>query len=242
MGMNISQNYDEEIIPVWTLTVKILLSSLVAQSVKRLPTMRETRLQTLGQEDPLEKEMATHSSTLAWKIPWMEERGRLQSMGSQRVRHDWATSPGLGLILRSLPLLFPPTSSHNCHLHHHHSCHHQQYGVSSVQFSRLVMSDSWRPHESQHARPPCPSPTPGVHSDSMSIESVMPSSHLILCRPLLLLPQIPPSIRVFSNESTLHMVSDHPNYGPIKCVRNRESARFNLYNLRQGIHCQMVTS
>ena len=76
---------------------------------------------------------------------------------------------------------------------------------SSVQFSRSVMSDSLQLHGSQHARPPCPSPTPGVHSDSTSIESVMPSSHLILCRPLLLLPPIPPSIRVFSNESTLHM-------------------------------------
>ena len=65
------------------------------------------------------------------------------------------------------------------------------------------MSNSLRPHESQHARPPCPSPIPGVHSDSTSIESTMPSSHLILCRPLLLLPPIPPSIRVFSNESTL---------------------------------------
>ena len=66
------------------------------------------------------------------------------------------------------------------------------------------MSDSLQPHESQHTRPPCPSPTPLVHSDSWSIESVMPSSHLIFCRPLLLLPPIPPSIRVFSNESTLH--------------------------------------
>ena len=66
------------------------------------------------------------------------------------------------------------------------------------------MSDSLQPHESQHASPPCPSPTPGVHSNT-SIESVMPSSHLILCCPLLLLPQIPPSIRVFSNESTLCM-------------------------------------
>ena len=66
------------------------------------------------------------------------------------------------------------------------------------------MSDSLRPHESQHARPLCPSPTPGVHLLT-SIKSVMPSSHLILCRPLLLLPPIPPSIRVFSNESTLHM-------------------------------------
>ena len=77
---------------------------------------------------------------------------------------------------------------------------------SSVQFSRSVMSDSLRPHESQHTRPPCPSPSPGVHSDScMSMESVMPSSHLILGRPLLLLPPIPPSIRVFANESTLRM-------------------------------------
>ena len=59
----------------------------MAQTVKHLPTMRETRVQSLGQED-LEKEMATHSSILAWKIPWMEERGRLQSVGSQRVRHD----------------------------------------------------------------------------------------------------------------------------------------------------------
>ena len=54
--------------------------------------MQETWVWSLGQEDPLEKEMATHSSTLAWKIPWMEEHGRLQSMGSKRARHDWATS------------------------------------------------------------------------------------------------------------------------------------------------------
>ena len=60
----------------------------MAQTVKLLPTMRETRVQSLGQEDPLEKEMATHSSTLAWKIPWTEEPDRLQSMGSQRVGHD----------------------------------------------------------------------------------------------------------------------------------------------------------
>ena len=76
--------------------------------------------------------------------------------------------------------------------------------VSSVQFSRSLVSDSLRPHELQHARPPCPSPTPGVYSNSC------PSSqwwlqHLILCCPLLLLPPIPPSITVFSNESTLRM-------------------------------------
>ena len=68
------------------------LTSLVAQMVKRLPTMQETWIQSLGQEDLLEKEMVTHSSTLAWKIPEMEEPGRLQSMALQRVEHDWVTS------------------------------------------------------------------------------------------------------------------------------------------------------
>ena len=61
---------------------------LVAQRVKRLPTMQEARVRSLGQEDPLEKEMATHSNIHAWKIPWTEEPGGLQSMGSQRVGHD----------------------------------------------------------------------------------------------------------------------------------------------------------
>ena len=61
---------------------------MVAQMVKSLPTMWETQVQSLGWEYPLEKEMATHSRTLAWKIPWMEDCGRLQSMGSQRVGHN----------------------------------------------------------------------------------------------------------------------------------------------------------
>ena len=65
--------------------VKVSRTSLVAQKVKHLPAMRETWVRSLGWENPLEKEMATHSSTLAWKIPWMEEPGNLQSMGSQRV-------------------------------------------------------------------------------------------------------------------------------------------------------------
>ena len=63
-------------------------TSLVAQTVKHLSTMLETQVQSLGWEDPLEKEMATHSSILAWRIPWTEEPGRLPSMGLQRVRHD----------------------------------------------------------------------------------------------------------------------------------------------------------
>ena len=76
---------------------------------------------------------------------------------------------------------------------------------SSVQFSRSVMSDSLWPHESQHARPPCPSPTPGVHSNSCPSSRWCHPANLILCCPLLLLPPIPPSIRVFSNESTLRI-------------------------------------
>ena len=60
----------------------------MVQTVKHLPVMRETQVPSLGQEDPLEKEMATHSNNLAWRIPWIEEPGRLQSTGSQRVGHD----------------------------------------------------------------------------------------------------------------------------------------------------------
>ena len=70
-------------------------ASLVAQMVKRLPAARETQVQSLGWEDPLGKEMATHSSTLAWKIPRTEKPGRLQSTGLRRVGHDWATSLSL---------------------------------------------------------------------------------------------------------------------------------------------------
>ena len=65
-----------------------LWASLVAQMVKGLPAMQETQVQFLGQEDPLEKEMATHSSMPAWRIPWSEEPDRLRSLGSQRVRRD----------------------------------------------------------------------------------------------------------------------------------------------------------
>ena len=63
-------------------------TSLVAQTVKRLPTMRETGIQPLGREDLLEKEKATHSSVLAWRIPWTQEPGGLRPMGSQRVQYD----------------------------------------------------------------------------------------------------------------------------------------------------------
>ena len=74
-------------------------ASLVAQTVKHLPTMWQAQVRSLGWEYPLEKEMATHSSTLAWKMPWTEERGRLQSMGSQRVRRDFTFTFTLGRLL-----------------------------------------------------------------------------------------------------------------------------------------------
>jgi len=70
------------------LSISYVEASLVAQAVKHLPTMRKTWVQSLGWEVPLKKEMATHSSILAWKIPWTERPGRLQSMGSQKVGHD----------------------------------------------------------------------------------------------------------------------------------------------------------
>ena len=144
-------------------------ASLVAQTVKRLPTMWETRVQSLGQEDLLEKEMATHYSILAWKIPWMEEPGRLESMGSKRVRHDWVTSvqfSSVQLLSRVRLFATPWTEAH-------------QASVSITNTQSLLKL--------------------------ISIKSVMPSKYLILWRPLLLLPSIFPSIRVFSNESVLHI-------------------------------------
>ena len=96
----------------------------------------------------------------------------------------------------------------------------------SVQFSRSVVSDSLRPHESQHTRPPWPSPTPGVHSNSC------PSSRwchpaISSTRPLLLLPPIPPSIRVFSNESTLH--TRWPKYWSFKCACFQQIIATQIY-------------
>ena len=73
---------------IFLLTFTVSLASLVAQRLKRLPGMQETQVRSLGREDPLEKEIAIHSSTLAWRIPRREEPGRLHSTGSQRVGHD----------------------------------------------------------------------------------------------------------------------------------------------------------
>ena len=97
--------------------LKVLLvwikSSLVAQRLKRLPPMWETRVRSLGWEDPLEKEMVTYSSILAWRIPQTEKPGRLQSMGSQRVGHDWVTSPSSVWIKVPSSPLSPETDECN---------------------------------------------------------------------------------------------------------------------------------
>ena len=109
------------------------------------------------------------------------------------------------------------------------------YGSFLVQFSLSVVSDSLRPHESQHARPPCVCITNSWGSLRLtSIESVMPSSHLILCRPLLLLPPIPPSIRVFSNESTLHM--RWPKYGSF-CLVGKDLNQSKMSSSLLGLTC-----
>ena len=145
----------------------------MSQTIKNLPTVQETWVQSLDREDPLEKEMATHFTVLTWKIPWTEKPGRLQSIGSQWVRHNWATK--------------------------------RTHTFSSVQFSYSVMFDSLPSNGLQHARLPCPSPTPGaLKLPSITLE--MPSNHLILCHPLLLPPSVFPSIRVFFSES-VHQVA-----------------------------------
>ena len=111
--------------------------------------------------------MAAHSSILAWRIPWTEEPGGLQSMGSQGMEWDWSD-------------------------------------FSLVQFSPSVLSNSLQPHESQHTRPPCPSPSPGVHSNSCPLSRWCHPAISSTVVPFSSFPQSLPA-SVFSNESTLHM-------------------------------------
>ena len=146
-------------------------ASLVPQMVKNLPVMKETWVQSLGREDPLEKGMATHSSILAWTIAWTEGPGGLQSVGFQRVRFDWVTNTFIFHIaivvqLLSRVQLFATSCTAAC----------QAFLSTTNSWSLLKL---------------------------MFIELVMPSNHLILCRPLLLLPSIFPSIGVFSNQLVL---------------------------------------
>ena len=111
-----------------------------------------------------------------------------------KCQHSWSSIPG--------PLLIPPYFQvRSLGISFWKKC----LQFSSVQFSCLVVSNPERPYGLQHARLLCSSPTPGAYLKLMSIELVMPSNHLILCHPLLLLPSIFPSIKVFSNESVLHI-------------------------------------
>ena len=97
----IIESYKQKRVTLWNL---VMYASLVAQRLKHLPAMQETWVWSLGWEDPLEKEMATHSSIFAWRIPWTEEPGGLQSTGLQRVGHDWPNLLYFTFILCFLPV------------------------------------------------------------------------------------------------------------------------------------------
>ena len=155
---------------------------------RNLPAMWEAWVRSLD----LEKEMATHSSILAWTISWTEEPGGLQSMGLQKVGHDWATSLHYNKCLysqevrlevplqnkyrkwKSKSIKMHWTNKGQNYLHtmkkreetYLESWYVPSVQFSSFQFSGSVLSDSLWPHESQHTRTPCPSPTPGVHPES----------------------------------------------------------------------------
>ena len=116
-------------------------------------------------ENPLQKEVATHSSILAWRILWTEETSGLKSTGSQRVRHDWVTNTFSFRNFMVLCYAFKSLIFLELYLSYIiYGYDVSFFWISSVsQFSRSVVFSSLRSHELQHARPPCPSPTPGVH-------------------------------------------------------------------------------
>ena len=138
--------------------------------------MQETGVGSLGWEDPLEKEMAMHTGTLAWRIPWIEEHGRLQSVRSQRIRHDWEcahTQPDKGQRVKDS-------------------------SVQSLSHVWLFATPCTAAHQASLSIT-----NSGSLLKLISLELVKPSNYLIFCRPLLFQPPIFPSIRVFSNESIL---------------------------------------
>ena len=162
--------------------------------------MWETWVQSLGREDPLEKERITHSSILAWRIPWTEKPGRLQSKGSQRVRHDWATSLTYLLTYQSFSEIGIQSQLRVSGLS-------KRWEWISVQFSSVTQSCPTLCDPMKHSTPGLP-----VHHQLSEFTQtyvrpwpVMPSSHLILCHPLLLLPSTSggQSIEVSASASVL---------------------------------------
>ena len=141
----------------------------------------EMQVQDLGRADPLVKEMTTHSSILAWRIPWTEEPGGLQSMGSQRVRHDWS------------------------HLAGRQACNAYFAAVAIVQ--SVSCAGLFVTHGLQHTRPPCPLPTPGEYSNSCpSSQWYHPTiSSSVTLFSWLQSFRHPSIFRVFSNELVLHI-------------------------------------
>ena len=168
--------------------------------VKNLPAKEGEKRDTGSipeSKDPLEEGMVTHCSILAWTISWTEEPDGWQSIGLQRVRHNWSNLACTILLFffKKLFLFFVCFSLSFFFF----SCMDLIRSDQSLSCVRLCNPMNRRREASL-------SITNSRSSLKLtSIESVMPSSHLILCRPLLLLPPIPPSIRVFSNESTLCM-------------------------------------
>ena len=194
-------------------------ASLVAQRLKRLPAVQETWVWSLGREDPLEKEMATHSSILAWRIPWMEEPGGLQSMGSQRMGHNWETlskniwkrvSPG---ITRKKLTLWMAYFKHVHSLENDLTCVpiavELPFGPNRVirEFPSIPMiralcfysqgcccliakSCLWL-HGLQDARLPCTSVSPGIRSNSSPLSQ--------WCHPTILssVTSFPPALNLF---------------------------------------------
>ena len=173
-------------------------ASLLSQMVKNPPAMQETKVWSLGQEFPLEKEMATHSSILAWRIPWTEESGRHQSMGSQRVAYDWTTNTQTHTHIMKKRL--NKLSIEDMYLNIIKTIMTSPQLILML-FIRSVMSLC--------------NPMTIAHQASlyftiswsllkvMFIESVMSSNDTILCHAPFLLPLLFPSIRVFFNESAL---------------------------------------
>ena len=133
-------------LPLWCVVISShkcctafpLWASLVAQRLKHLPAMRETWVRSLDREDPLEKEMATHSSILAWRIPWTEKPGRLQSTGSQRVGYNWVTSPSPSPCV-------PKDKNHSFGYSFTHKNHFVSWSISLGQWRHqcMTLQDIW---------------------------------------------------------------------------------------------------